>query len=176
MLAYLFLILAIATRFAPHPWHLTLIGAALLFFGAKRSPKEWIAPLVVLAAVDVYLTRMWYGYRVTPDHLLTVLWYAFALFIGYLLVSKVTPIRVMSASLISALSFFAVSNFAVWLFGTMYDHTLAGLLQCYTLAIPFFRGTLVSDLVFTPVLFSIPLALNLLQKERVGAHRRIGTP
>jgi hypothetical protein len=175
MLAYLFLFIAVATRFAPHPWHLTLIGAALLFFGAKRSPKEWITPLVILSAVDVYLTRVWYGLRVTPDQLLTVLWYLFALFIGYLLVSKVSPIRVVSASLISALSFFVVSNFAVWLFGTMYDKTFVGLLQCYTMAIPFFRGTLLSDLVFTPVLFSIPFALTLLQKQSIGVNRRIGT-
>src|SRR6185437_14599650 len=69
-----------------------------------------------------------------------------------------------------------VINFAVWLFGTMYDKSFAGLLQCYTMAIPFFRGTLVSDLVFTPVLFSIPFAVSLLEKERAGASRRIGTP
>jgi|SRR6185437_2705405 len=176
MLAYFFLLIAVATRLAPHPWHLTLIGASLLFFGAKRPLKEWIVPLVILGALDVYLTRVWYGLPVSPDHLLTVLWYAFALAIGYLLVSKVTAIRVVSASLISAISFFVVSNFAVWLFGTMYDKSFAGLLQCYTMAIPFFRGTLVSDLVFTPVLFSIPFALSLLEKERAGASRRIGTP
>jgi hypothetical protein len=176
MLAYFFLIIAVATRLAPHPWHLTLIGASLLFFGAKRSPKEWIAPLVVLGALDVYLTRVWYGLPVTPDQLLSVLWYAFALFIGYLLVRKVTAIRVISASLISAISFFVVSNFAVWLFGTMYDKTFAGLVQCYVMAVPFFRGTMVSDLVFTPVLFSIPFALTLLQKQSIGANRRIGTP
>jgi len=169
MLAYFFLLIAVATRLAPHPWHLTLIGASLLFFGAKRSPKEWIAPLVVLGALDVYLTRVWYGLRVTPDQLLTVLWYLFALFVGYLLVSKVSAIRVVSASLISAVSFFLVSNFAVWLFGTMYDKSFAGLLQCYTMAIPFFRGTLVSDLVFTPVLFSIPFALALVKRQSVGA-------
>lgn len=168
MLAYFFLILAVATRLAPHPWHLTLIGAALLFFGAKRSPREWIAPLVALAALDVYLTRVRYGYPLTSDHLLTVLWYAFALGLGYLLVSKVTAIRVIGASLISAVSFFVVSNFAVWLFGTMYDKTFAGLVQCYVMAVPFFRGTLVSDLVFTPVLFSIPFALALLQRQGVG--------
>ncbi len=176
MLAYFFLLIAVATRLAPHPWHLTLIGASLLFFGAKRPLKEWIVPLVILGALDVYLTRVWYGLPVSPDHLLTVLWYAFALAIGYLLVSKVTAIRVVSASLISAISFFVVSNFAVWLFGTMYDKSFAGLLQCYTMAIPFFRGTLVSDLVFTPVLFSIPFAVSLLQKQGIGTHRDIGTP
>jgi hypothetical protein len=57
----------------------------------------------------------------------------------------------------------------------MYDKTFVGLLQCYTMAIPFFRGTLLSDLVFTPVLFSIPFALTLLQKQSIGVNRRIGT-
>ncbi len=42
--------------------------------------------------------------------------------------------------------FFLISNLGVWWY--WYDHTLADLLLCYTLAIPFYSRTLLSDLLF----------------------------
>jgi hypothetical protein len=35
----------------------------------------------------------------------------------------------------------------------MYEHTWAGLIQCYAMAIPFFRYTLCGDLFFAVTLF-----------------------
>ena len=51
--------------------------------------------------------------------------------------------------------FFVVTNFAVWLGNThaLYEHTPAGLAQCYVMALPFFRNALAGDLVWTAVLF-----------------------
>lgn len=172
MLAYLFIVIAVAVRLLPHPWHLTPIGAALLFFGAKRPVREWIAPLVLLASVDVYLTRVHYGMRVGVDHVVTWAWYVAAMSIGYMLVRKVDPLRVVGASLASAISFFLVSNFATWLFQDMYAKTFAGLVQCYTMAIPFFRGTFASDLIYTPVLFSVPYALSLIERKNAEVRVR----
>jgi hypothetical protein len=171
MLAYLFIVLAVAVRLLPHPWHLTPLGAALLFFGAKRPIREWIAPLALLTATDVYLTTVHYRMHVSADHLVTWLWYVVAMAIGYLLVRKAEPLRVVGASLASAISFFLVSNFATWLFQDLYAKTFAGLVQCYTMAIPFFRGTFASDLIYTPVLFSVPYALSLI--ERRSAESRV---
>lgn len=42
--------------------------------------------------------------------------------------------------------FFVFSNFGVWWY--FYDRTLANLLICYTLALPFYGRTLLSDLTF----------------------------
>jgi hypothetical protein len=151
---------------------LTPIGAALLFFGAKRPVREWIAPLALFGATDVYLTTMQYHMRVSVDHLVTWAWYLAALGIGYMLVRKVDPLRVVGASLASATSFFVVSNFAVWAFGDMYAKSFAGLVQCYTMAIPFFRGTFASDLIYTPVLFSVPVALKLIERKAAEARVR----
>ena len=163
MLAYLFVLIAIAVRLAivvipSHPFHFTPVGAALLYFGARRSRKEFAIPVLMLAASDVYLAVVHYGMKESWDFLVICAWYAAALFMGRFIVSKTTPVRVMSAALASAISFFLVSNFAVWAFGTMYSHNWAGLLQCYTMAIPFFRNTFASDLILTPLAFSIPAA------------------
>ena len=165
MLAYLFIVIAVAVRLLPHPWHLTPLGAALLFFGGKRPVREWIAPMLLLMSADVYLTTVRYHMHVGVDQFVTWLWYLGAMAIGYALVRKVDALRVVGASLASAISFFLVSNFAVWAFGSMYAKNLSGLVQCYRLAIPFFRGTFASDLIFTPVLFSVPYALLLIEKR-----------
>ncbi len=42
--------------------------------------------------------------------------------------------------------FFLISNFGVWWY--WYDHTLAKLLICYGLAVPFYTRTLIGDLLF----------------------------
>ncbi|MFH1622448.1 MAG: DUF6580 family putative transport protein, partial [Candidatus Omnitrophota bacterium] len=49
---------------------------------------------------------------------------------------------------------FIISNFGVWVMG-WYPRTLNGLITCYTLAIPFFRTTLASTLIFSFALFGI---------------------
>ena len=165
MLAYLFIVIAVAVRLLPHPWHLTPLGAALLFFGAKRPVREWIAPMLLLMSADVYLTTVHYRMHVGADQFVTWAWYVAALAIGYALVRKVDAVRVVGASLASAVTFFLVSNFATWAFQDMYPKTLAGLIQCYTMAIPFFRGTFASDLIFTPVLFTVPYALSLIERR-----------
>jgi len=60
---------------------------------------------------------------------------------------------VIGASLLGSVSFFLATNWAVWQFTSMYAHTPAGLFNCYLMALPFFRGTLMGDLFYTAVLF-----------------------
>lgn len=47
---------------------------------------------------------------------------------------------------VASLLFFLLSNFGVW--WHWYDHNIEGLVRCYTLAIPFYRATLIGDLIF----------------------------
>lgn len=168
MLAFVFVALAIAVRFLllslPHVFlNLTPVGAALLFFGA-RGPKRlaWL-PLLAFIGADIYLTRVHYGFAVTADQFVSWAWYAGILGFGMLLRRKQTPVRIFGASLVTAVSFFVVSNFAVWAAWTMYPKTLSGLLLCYAAAIPFFRNELVSDVLFTAVFFSVPAVVAALK-------------
>jgi hypothetical protein len=57
------------------------------------------------------------------------------------------------ASIGGSVVFFIVSNFGVWLTGTMYPMTFEGLLACFSAAVPFFRNMLFGDLFFAGVLF-----------------------
>ena len=62
-------------------------------------------------------------------------------------------VGLLTCSLGGSLFFFAVTNFATWMFFNTYEHSLAGLTVCYAQAIPFFRYTLLGDFVFNIVLF-----------------------
>jgi hypothetical protein len=55
----------------------------------------------------------------------------------------------------SSLLFFLVTNWAVWQFSGMYEHSRAGLWQCYIMALPFFRNSLVGDLLYTGIFFGV---------------------
>ena len=45
--------------------------------------------------------------------------------------------------------FFITTNFAVWIIWDYYPKTFEGLISCYSLAMPFFKNTLLSTLLFT---------------------------
>lgn len=155
MLAFLFLFVAVAFRFLPHPLAFTPIGGALLFFGATRPRQEIWIPVLLLGASDFYLTVFHYGSAFTPDHFVTLAWYAGICLLGSLLHENRHPVRILGAALTASISFFVVSNFAVWAVWNMYPKTLAGLVQCYSAAVPFFRFQPYADLLFTAAFFGL---------------------
>ena len=73
--------------------------------------------------------------------------------LGSRLLTKVTGLRVLGASLSASVIFFLVSNLGPWLALEIYPNTLAGLVTAYIAAIPFFGSTMLGDLVFCGVLF-----------------------
>ncbi len=178
MLPYVFVLLAIAFRFLPflgplnvlpHSWHFTPLAASLLFFGARGSRRQIWVPLALLAATDVVLTKFMWHYAFTWDTLVTWAWYAAILWLGTNLREKSGFWRVVVAAAASSISFFIVSNFAVWAaWPGMYPRTMAGLIACYDAAIPFFRGTAASDMLFSLAFFAIP-ALGHAAAERLSS-------
>lgn len=163
MLAYLFVVFAVAVRFMPHPWTFTPVAASLLFFGARGSRRNLWIPFVLLAASDVVLTKVVYSYPFTWDHLVTWAWYAAILWLGTNLRDNAKPLPVIGAALASSVSFFVVSNFAVWaVWSDLYPRTFAGLMACYAAAVPFFRQAVEGDLVFTIAFFAAPVLLHTL--------------
>jgi hypothetical protein len=172
MLPYLFVLLAIAVRFLPflgplnvlpHAWHFTPVAASLLFFGARGSRRQMWVPLLLFAATDIILTKFVYSYALSWDTLVTFAWYAAILWLGTNLREKSGPTRVIGAALASSVSFFLISNFAVWAaWSQMYPRSLNGLMMSYVAGIPFFRGTVESDLFFSIAMFGTPVFLHAL--------------
>jgi hypothetical protein len=116
--------------------------------------------VALLAASDVFLNKFIYHYPVSWDLLVTWAWYAAVVFLGSGLRRHLKPQWIMGSALASSVSFFVLSNFAVWAaYDDMYPKTFSGLMTCYAMAIPYFRGTFAGDLVFTAVLFSVPVVI-----------------
>jgi hypothetical protein len=156
MLAYLFLVLAIVVRFLPHPWTFTPVVGALLFFGARAQGRVRWVPVALLAISDLALNRFVWAYKFSWDQLLIWGWYAAMVWLGTKLYAKTGVARVLGAALAGSVSFFLVSNFGVWAATNMYPKTFAGILTCYTAALPFFRNALEGDLIFTSLMFALP--------------------
>jgi len=160
MLPYIFVVLVLGLRFVTRPIAITSVSAALLYFGARGSRKNAWIPWVLCVVADVVLTRVVYSYPLTWDQLVTWAWYAGALGLGMTLRNSNGWLRIGSVSLLSTLTFFVVSNFAVWAsYHTLYAATFQGLVYCYVAAIPFLRHTLVADMVFTAIFFGIAVLL-----------------
>ncbi len=173
MLAYVFVILAVLARmpFMPHPWNFAPVAAALLYFGARGSRRQLWVPFALLASSDVILTRFVYSYQFTWDHFVTWAWYAAILWLGSQLRENTGWLRVAGAALASSISFFVVSNFAVWACWDTYPKTFAGLMTCYTAGLPFFRRGLAGDMLFTAAMFGLPALAAVLARS---AHKPQG--
>jgi hypothetical protein len=172
MLAYVFVLFAVAVRFMPHPLAFTPVAAALLYFGARGSRRQLWVPVALLAASDVVLTRFVYSYQFSWDHFVTWAWYAAILLLGTGLRENTGWLRVGGAALASCISFFVVSNFAVWACWAMYPKTLAGLMTCYAAGVPFFRREFAGDLLFTAVMFGLPAVAAVIARSM---HKPQGT-
>lgn len=138
---------AILLRLLPHPPNIAPIAAMALFGGFYLNKKyALIVPLIALLISDLFLGF----YSVMPfvygSFLLTGL-------IGLWLKKQNKGKYLIAGVLLSSITFFLITNFGVWLMGGMYVKNLSGLIECYTLAIPFYRNTVVGDLLYTGIFF-----------------------
>ncbi len=171
MSAYLFLLIAVLSRLAlaatPHPewFNFTAVGGMLLYFGARRSWREMLAPLAVLMATDYFLTVNVYHYSFRWEgYVPTWAWYVAAMALGQILLrAKTTFVRVAAGALLGPTSFFLISNYAVWAGGAMYPRTLGGLGACLVAGLPFYRNDLISTALVAGVAFGVPVLVRQMQ-------------
>ena len=142
------ILLAAALRLVPHPPNFTPIGAMALFSGAYlgRRALAFVAPLGAMLLSDALL-GFYSGFWIT------YLAIGLVVLIGWLALSRVSPLRVGAAAIASSITFFLVSNFGTWTLSGMYPHSGPGLAACYLAAIPFFQNTLAGDLFYATLLF-----------------------
>lgn len=161
MPAYLLLIVAVLSRIVPHPdWlNFTAMGGALLYFGARRSWREMLAPLAALMATDYFLTVFSYHYAFRwQAYVTTWAWYLAVMALGWILLhTRTTFVRVAAGVVLGPTSFFVVSNYAVWAAGGMYPRTLGGLATCFGAGVPFYRNDLLSTAVVAGLAFGVPV-------------------
>ena len=165
--AYLLLIAAVLSRLVPHhDWlNFTAVGGALLYFGARRSWREMLAPLAALMATDYILTVFTYHYPFRwQAYVTTWAWYLAVMALGWILLhTHTTFLRVAAGVVLGPTSFFIVSDYAVWAGSDMYPHTLSGLVACYVAALPFYRNDLLSTAIVAGLAFGVPVLVRRLR-------------
>ena len=170
MPAYLLILVAVFSRLLPHPaWlNFTAVGGALLYFGARRSWREMLAPLGALIVTDYCLTVFTYHYSfVWSDYATTWAWYLAAMALGHLLLhARTTFLRVAAGVVLGPTSFFLVSNYAVWAGSAMYPRTWAGLATCFAAAIPFYRNDVASTAIVCALAFGVPVLVRRYSTAR----------
>jgi hypothetical protein len=141
---------AALTRLIPHYPNFTAIGAVALFGGAYFT-KKWLAfavPLAALLLTDLiigFYSQMWVVY----------LSFILIVVIGMSLQGTKKPGRVILASVSASVSFFIITNFAMWYGSSLYPQNFTGIIESYTAAIPFFSYTLLGDLFYVGVMFGV---------------------
>ncbi len=146
-LAAIIVFLALS-RLIPHAPNFTPIGAMALLAGAciQDIKLAWLIPLTAMLLSDAIIgfhSSMLYVYGSV----------ALIVFCSHYWLNRITFISLLVAAISSAIIFFAITNFGAWLSHDMYAHNLMGLTQAYMAGIPFFRNTLISNLIFTLVAF-----------------------
>ena len=154
-------LLAVATRIAPHPPNFTPIFSIALFSGiCFRNKFSFLVPLSIMIISDIYIGNFQMAFWVYPSLLLIY-------FIGKLFIKKLNYLNVFTASVISSILFFVITNFGVWNVG--YPKTIEGFMLCYLAAIPFFKNTLMASIFYSSILYFIydfVLKGNLIRKKK----------
>ena len=140
----------VLARLLPHAWGFMPIAASALFAGRMlRNPV--LAPVVPLAAMALSgLVLAGDDWRIS---LITYAAITLPAFAGMATRNWRGVLPTGGVMVACSVAFFLLSNFAVWAFSGMYTLDLAGLTQCYVLALPFFQNSLMGDLFWTAVLF-----------------------
>ena len=131
-----------ASRFIPHPPNFTTLIALSFYVPVIFGVKYLIVVLISFFITDIFL-----GF-----HTLTIYTWGSVVIIG--LISKYFNQNIYYRSggvLISALLFFIITNFGVWLSGS-YEYSIDGLILCYWLAIPFFSNTILSTIFYSIII------------------------
>lgn len=151
-----FVLVALFSRWLPHPANFTAFGALALFSGALLGNRfaAVALPLAALVVSDLVM-----GFHST--FLWVYLGFALTALLGSFLQPQENAGRALVGSFAASFIFFAVSNFGVWIVGGLYPLTLEGLVRCYEMAIPFMRNQVLGDLLFVAAFYVVAKSLSL---------------
>ena len=170
LFSFLIVLIIAGSRLIPHTDNFVPVFAMILFAAVhlRNKLQAIIISVSALWISDLYINN-WGKYSQYHDEFvlfsspLNYLAYILIAVISIYLFRKTISIqKVFGSSILVGIVFFIVSNFGVWINGSMYPMTFDGLISCYIAGIPFFRATLASNIFFSFVMFG---GYYLLQKE-----------
>lgn len=161
---FIYILIGVLSRILPHPANFTAVGGLAVFGGSKLPLKKalfiTIASMFLADIVIGFHTTMWATYLGMTG----------AVLIGRMIAQNKSLRHILGASMISSIFFFIITNFGVWMaWQNMYPKTISGLIECYVAAIPFFRNSIIGDLVYTTI-FSLSYGIVVSFKFKEVKH------
>lgn len=130
------------------PYNFTPVAAIALFGAAMFSKRAlgFAVPLAIMFISDLFI-----GFH--SSMLAVYAAFVGVVFIGQWVRKNPTMTKALTGAFAGSIFFFVVTNAAAWFVLPEYTKDFSGLMSSYAAGIPFFRGTLAGDLLFTVVLF-----------------------
>ena len=162
--AYVYLILLVAAlvqiRLIPHPPNFTPVLAAGIFSGFYF--RHFFLGLFIII-LSMFIGDLYLGLHNTM--FFTYISLAIAVMLG-VFIKHLKFSGIIFSGLVSSVCFFLITNFGAWVTLDMYEKNFAGLMNSYTLAIPFFQNTLISTFLYL-FLFKILFKFTIDKKKVV---------
>ncbi|MBU3918699.1 hypothetical protein KKC63_02210 [Patescibacteria group bacterium] len=162
LVALIFILIGISLRVLPHPPNFAPIAAIALFGGVYFSKKISLTiPILAMMVSDIFL-----GFY--QPILMAFVYGSFILcvILGFWLKKHKKWQTVLGSSLLAGLIFFLLTNLAVWAFTPWYAKSISGLVQCYLMALPFFRMTLLGNLFYVTIFFGAYEIIEIWIREK----------
>lgn len=142
------ILLMIFSRLIPHPPNLTPIIAVAIMSGYLFKNLNFSVLVLFFSMIvgDMFIgfySNMAFVYL--PLFLIT--------YVCFYKRDKINSKNLFFYGVFSSLLFFVISNFGVWLLGSLYEKNFAGLVNCYIMAIPFLKNTMISTIFFSYLSF-----------------------
>lgn len=157
------ILIGVISRLLPHEPNFTALGAIAIFSGVYLPRKYSLGVLLI----TMFISDIFLGFHPTIG------WVYGSFILISLLSSRFKNVFLLP--LMSSVLFFVMTNFGVFISGNMYTHNIKGLIECYILAIPFFRGTLLGDIFYTTAMFGgFNLVKNWQQRKQTDPTLKTG--
>ncbi|MCX6764132.1 MAG: hypothetical protein NTU58_00255 [Candidatus Nealsonbacteria bacterium] len=141
--------IGITLRLLPHLPNFTPIIAIALFGGVYLKRKAAVViPLLTMAVSDMFIGRYELSLMISVYGTFFI-----CVLLGFWLKNNKKWYTILGCTLLGSVLFFTITNFAVWIFTPWYAKTVFGLIQCYLMALPFFRNALLGDLFYVITFF-----------------------
>ena len=154
----LFLIfVGVMSRIYPYAPNFTPMLSIALLSGLYSKNRFFVLlPILIMLISDIMIGN----HAIVPwVYSSFILIFAFGYFI-----KKSSYSYIFIFSILSSVIFFIISNLGVWFTGG-YSYSFNGLIACYTAAIPFFKNTLVSTILYSSVIHSVVSVVSSYDKQ-----------
>jgi len=158
-------LVAALARLIPHIPNFTPVESLTLFSTAYILRKRWAFVLsVTLLYISDFIINNTVARSFFPDHegmvwfsqymIFTVVAMAMIVLVSSKFLRKINVGNVILSVLIASVIFFIVTNFGSWVGEkSIYTRDLNGLMTSFAAGLPFFRSSLISNLLFSAILF-----------------------